>query len=72
MPDCPNLPTLAGRAGKAGYNTHATVVRKPGDTAAEVSGPGTALMELDQAAHRAIAVAAALVTAWCATRRTAR
>jgi hypothetical protein len=36
--------------------------------AAELSGPGTALMELDQALHRAIGVVAAAVTAWLATR----
>ncbi|WNI20239.1 hypothetical protein [Actinacidiphila sp. ITFR-21] len=59
---------LAGRAGKAGYIQHATAVRKPGDAAPELSGPGTALMELDEAAHRAIGVAAALVTTWLATR----
>jgi hypothetical protein len=59
---------LAARAGKAGYIAHATAVRKPGDTAPELSGPGTALMQLDEAAHRAIGVAAALVTTWLATR----
>jgi hypothetical protein len=64
----PNLPTLAARAGKAGYIQHATAVRKPGDSAPELSGPGTALMELDEAAHCAIGVAAAAVTTWLATR----
>lgn len=64
----PNLPPLAARAGKTGYIQHATAVRKPGDTAAELSGPGTALMELDEAAHRAIGVAAAAVTTWYAAR----
>lgn len=59
---------LAAKAGKAGYIQHATAVRKPGDTSPELSGPGTALMELDEAAHRAIGVAAALVTTWLATR----
>jgi hypothetical protein len=68
----PKLPILAARAGKTGYIQHATAVRKPGDTAAEVSGPGTALMELDEAAHRAIGVAAALVTTWYTTRQAAR
>lgn len=63
---------LAARAGKAGYIQHATAVRKPGDVAPELSGPGTALMELDEAAHRAIGVAAAAVTTWLATRKTAR
>ncbi|MGW4688518.1 hypothetical protein ACWEPM_26985 [Streptomyces sp. NPDC004244] len=67
---------LAEKAGKAGYIKHATVVRKAGgeDTAypkavQDVSGPGTALMELDQAAHRAIGVAAALVTTWITLRK---
>ncbi|WP_031522607.1 hypothetical protein [Streptomyces sp. NRRL F-5123] len=59
---------LAARTGKAGYIQHATAVRKPGDTTAELSGPGTALMALDESAHRAIGVAAALVTTWLATR----
>lgn len=64
---------LADRAGKAGYIKHATVVRKPGtdttDPVVELSGPGTALMEMDQALHRAIGVGAATVTAWLATRK---
>jgi hypothetical protein len=59
---------LAGKAGKGGYIKHATVVRKAGHDTAELSGPGTALMELDQAAHRAIGFAAAAVTTWYATR----
>ncbi|MCG7525180.1 hypothetical protein MHW47_12110 [Streptomyces sp. OfavH-34-F] len=52
------------------------MVRKAGGEGTEypkavqdVSGPGTALMELDQAAHRAIGVAAALVTAWITLRK---
>ncbi|MET9656803.1 hypothetical protein [Streptomyces sp. NPDC006510] len=67
---------LAEKAGKSGYIKHATVVRKAGGEGTEypkavqdVSGPGTALMELDQAAHRAIGVAAALVTAWITLRK---
>jgi hypothetical protein len=67
---------LASKIGKSGYIEHATVVRKPGtDTAAPVvegSGPGTALMEIDQALHRAIGVGAAVLTAWLATRRGGR
>ncbi|GAA3163680.1 hypothetical protein [Streptomyces ramulosus] len=66
---------LAKKAGKDGYIQHATVVRKVGgedtEPVQDVSGPGTALMELDQAAHRAIGVAAALVTTWI-TLRTSR
>lgn len=63
-------------AEKAGYIKHATVVRKAGGEGTEypkavqdVSGPGTALMELDQAAHRAIGVAAALVATWVTLRK---
>jgi hypothetical protein len=63
-------------AEKAGKIKHATVVRKVGGEGTEypkavqdVSGPGTALMELDQAAHRAIGVAAALVTTWITLRK---
>ncbi|MGW0844318.1 hypothetical protein ACWD26_30095 [Streptomyces sp. NPDC002787] len=67
---------LAGKIGKSGYIEHATVVRKPAtDTKAPVveeSGPGTALMEIDQALHRAIGVGAAVLTAWLATRREGR
>ncbi|MGA5424424.1 hypothetical protein [Streptomyces lavendulocolor] len=67
---------LAEKAGKSGYIKHATVVRKAGGESTEypkavqdVSDPGTALMELDQAAHRAIGVAAVLVTAWITLRK---
>ncbi|MFI1177864.1 hypothetical protein [Streptomyces melanogenes] len=67
---------LAEKAGKGGYIKHATVVRKAGGEGTaypkavqDVSGPGTALMELDQAAHRAIGVAAALVTTWITLRK---
>ncbi|NUH42907.1 hypothetical protein HUF15_40525 [Streptomyces samsunensis] len=58
---------LADKIGKTGYIDHCTAVRKPGDEA-ELSGPGTALMELDQALHRAIGVGAALTTTILATR----
>lgn len=67
---------LAEKAGKTGYIKHATVVRKAGtehpEPIQDVSGPGTALMELDQAAHRAIGVAAALVTTWITLRKGGR
>lgn len=46
--------------GKGGYLDHATVQRREG--VVDESGPGTALMEMDQAAHRLIGVAASLVT----------
>lgn len=57
--------------GKSGYLAHATVVRredKSGKLVIDEGGPGTALMELDQATHRAIGVGAALLTAWLAVR----
>jgi hypothetical protein len=54
------------RIGKGGYLDHATVQRRPG--VVEESGPGTALMEMDQAAHRAIGVLASLLTTAIAVR----
>ncbi|TGG78438.1 hypothetical protein [Streptomyces albus] len=67
---------LAEKTGKTGYIKHATVVRKAGGEGTaypkavqDDAGPGTALMELDQAVHRAIGVAAALVTAWITLRK---
>jgi hypothetical protein len=61
---------LADRFGKRGYIDHCHAVRMNADSTltAEASGPGTALMELDQALHRAIGVTAATLTAWIATR----
>jgi len=52
--------------GKAGYLDHATVQRRPG--VVDEGGPGTALMECDQAAHRLISVFASLTTTWLALR----
>ncbi|GAA1376660.1 hypothetical protein ACFPK5_00955 [Streptomyces beijiangensis] len=67
---------IAEKVGKGGYIEHATVVRKAGtdypEPVQDLSGPGTALMELDQAAHRAIGVAAALVTTWITLRKGGR
>jgi hypothetical protein len=62
---------LAARTGKGGYIDHCHAVRigADGTPAAEMSGPGSALMELDQALHKGIGVGAALVTTWLATRR---
>jgi hypothetical protein len=51
---------------KGGYLRYATVQRREG--VVDESGPGTALMECDQAAHRLIGVAASLVTTWVALR----
>uniref|UniRef100_UPI003EB6B0B8 hypothetical protein n=2 Tax=Amycolatopsis TaxID=1813 RepID=UPI003EB6B0B8 len=52
--------------GKGGYLAHATVQRREG--VVDEGGPGTALMEMDQAAHRLIGVAASLLTTYLATR----
>ncbi|WP_275293209.1 hypothetical protein [Amycolatopsis sp. La24] len=60
------LKKAARAAGLGGYLDHATVQRRPG--VVDESGPGTALMELDQAAHRAIGVLASLTTTWLALR----
>jgi hypothetical protein len=54
------------RVGRGGYLDHATVQRREG--VVDTAGPGTALMELDQAAHRLIGVAASLLTAVMAIR----
>jgi hypothetical protein len=51
---------------KGGYLDHATVQRREG--VVDEGGPGTALMEMDQAAHRLISVAASLTTAYLAVR----
>ncbi|WP_326681044.1 hypothetical protein [Streptomyces sp. NBC_01237] len=61
---------LAGKAGKRGYVDHCTAVRMDteGALTAELSGPGSALMELDQSLHRSIGVLAAVVTTYLATR----
>ncbi|MFD8386186.1 hypothetical protein ACFV2X_48100 [Streptomyces sp. NPDC059679] len=58
----------AARAlGKQTYLEYGTVVRKPGEDP-DAYGPGSAVMELDQAAHRLVGVMAAAVTTWLATR----
>ncbi|MQS17596.1 hypothetical protein F7Q99_36775 [Streptomyces kaniharaensis] len=61
------LTAVARCLGKGGYLETATVVRTPGE-APDHGGPGTALFELDQAAHRALGVLAAVVTAVVARR----
>jgi len=60
------LLAVARLAGKSGYLEHATVQRREG--VVDSAGPGTALTELDQAAHRVIGVLASLTTTWLATR----
>ncbi|GAB3380791.1 hypothetical protein [Amycolatopsis echigonensis] len=65
------LKTAARALGKSGYLEHATIQRREtpaGEPVVDESGPGTALMELDQAAHRAIGVLASLTTTWLAMR----
>lgn len=51
---------------KASYLDHATVQRRDG--VIDQAGPGTALMEMDQAAHRVIGVLASAVTTVIAVR----
>jgi hypothetical protein len=54
-------------AGKEGYLGHATVQRRPG--VVDEAGPGTALMEIDQAVHRLVGVVAAATATAVAMRR---
>ncbi|MFI2031915.1 hypothetical protein [Streptomyces buecherae] len=64
---------LAKKARKDGYIAHATVVRRidpEHGPVVDTSGPGTALMEIDQAVHRAINIVTAATTTWLALRRT--
>ncbi|MFE4206107.1 hypothetical protein ACFRSX_32685 [Streptomyces goshikiensis] len=65
---------LVDRAGQLGYVKHCQAVRldKDGDAQAEITGPGTAWIELDAALHRIIGVGAAAVTTWLATRNRGR
>ncbi|MGZ0153749.1 hypothetical protein ACXJJ3_42235 (plasmid) [Kribbella sp. WER1] len=51
---------------KTDYLEHATVQRRPG--VIDAGGPGTALYEIDQAAHRIVGVTASAVTTWLAVR----
>ncbi len=64
------LKRAARRFGKGGYVEHATVQRREG--VVDQAGPGTALMELDQSAHRVIGVLASLTTTWLALRTESR
>ncbi|MFF9691052.1 hypothetical protein [Streptomyces sp. NPDC014623] len=70
----PNLPILAKKTRKTGYIDHCQAVRldDEGTATKEVTGPGSAWMELDAALHRAIGVGAAAVTVWLTTRPGAR
>ncbi len=60
------LKRAARRLGKGGYLDRATVQRCEG--VVDQGGPGTALMELDQSAHRLFGVLASLTTTWLAMR----
>ncbi|MFI1312802.1 hypothetical protein ACH4TS_22060 [Streptomyces albidoflavus] len=61
---------LAKKTKKTGYIEHCQAVRldADGETSEEITGPGTAWMELDEALHRAIGIGAAAVTTWLTTR----
>ncbi|MFF0386861.1 hypothetical protein [Streptomyces sp. NPDC004286] len=65
---------LAKKAKKTGYIEHCQAVRlhDDGTVAKEITGPGSAWMELDAALHRAIGIGAAAVTTWLTTRPGAR
>ena len=65
---------IADVTGKRGYLDHCQAARlgADGTVTAEINGPGTAWLSLDDAAHRALGVAAAAVTTWLAIRRTTR
>jgi hypothetical protein len=61
----------ADKTGNLGYVQHATVMRrldKNGKPVIDEAGPGTALMELDQAAHRLLGLVAAVVASIAASR----
>jgi hypothetical protein len=61
---------LADKAGARGYIEHCQAVRlsKDGTPHSEITGPGSAWMELDAALHRVIGVGAAALTTWLAVR----
>ncbi|TGB14614.1 hypothetical protein E4099_08200 [Streptomyces palmae] len=65
---------LADQTGQRGYIEHCQAVRldKDGKPQAEITGPGTAWIELDAALHRIIGVGAAAVITWLATRKRGR
>lgn len=52
--------------GKGPYLDHCTVQRREG--VVDQAGPGTALLECDQAMHRVVGVLASLVTTWLTVR----
>ncbi|WP_328765392.1 MULTISPECIES: hypothetical protein [unclassified Streptomyces] len=61
---------LAKKTKKSGYIEHCQVVclDDEGAVTKEITGPGSAWMELDAALHRAIGIGAAAVTTWLTTR----
>ncbi|MEU5660957.1 hypothetical protein ABZ802_35890 [Streptomyces sp. NPDC047737] len=67
----PKLPILAKKTKQTGYIDHCQAVRldDEGTVTKELTGPGSAWMELDAALHRAIGVGAAAVTVRHGARR---
>jgi hypothetical protein len=65
---------LAKKTGKTGYIEHCKAARvdDDGKATSELTGPGSAWMELDAALHRSIGIAAAAVTTLLTTRPGAR
>lgn len=65
---------LAGKTGKTGYIEHCKAVRvdDKDQVTSELTGPGSAWMELDAALHRAIGIAAAAVTTAITTSSASR
>ena len=61
---------LADKTGQTGYIEHCKAARvdDKGQVTSEVTGPGSAWMELDAALHRSVGVLAAVVTTWLTTR----
>jgi hypothetical protein len=61
---------LAKKTKKTGYIEHCKAARvdDDGKVTSELTGPGSAWMELDAALHRVIGVGAAAVTTWLTTR----
>ncbi|MEU3262390.1 hypothetical protein ABZ694_32205 [Streptomyces albidoflavus] len=64
------MPILAKKTEKTGYIEHCQAVRLDADggTSEEITGPGTAWMELAEALHRVIGIGAPAVTTWLRTR----
>ncbi|MEW1640068.1 hypothetical protein AB0469_39150 [Streptomyces sp. NPDC093801] len=61
----------AKKTGETAYIEHCRAARvdDDGKATSELTGPGSAWMELDAALHRSIGIAAAAVTTWLTTRQ---